>query len=160
MKTTLLALSALPLLACGSSGPLLAVTPVGSGSVVDRIINAQESILGIVERSSTVADAARDITTYCTANSSAIEKAVQEVMALAISGQGEALEAEAKKREDSLQKRAEKVLAGKTAWFDDESLQTASKLCFPMIGEEANEGDGEEANEGDGENAEGGGGEN
>lgn len=135
MKTYLLALTALPLLACGSAGPSLTVSPVGQGSVVDRIIAAQESILGIVERSRTVADAARDITAYCTANSTAIEKAVQEITVLAVSGQGDALEAEAKKREESLQKRAEKVLASKTAWFDDESLQAASKRCFPMLGE-------------------------
>jgi len=121
---------ALSTLACGSS-PDLKVHSLEGGSLADRVSNLTETMFALVAQSNTPAEAAAKIDSYCQQNAQAIDAMKAEGQALE-GADAEAFGNSIAKRMESIQKRAEKALAGKEAVMTDADVLGAMFRCTPM----------------------------
>lgn len=125
-----LVLSSVTLFACGSSSSL-AVRSLDKGSAVDRMANYTESILAIIGRSSSQADAIAAINDYCTAEVGNVGRIQEEVAALSES-EASAFANQLGERLRKLMERAQVALEGKEALLSDLEVLNASKACSPI----------------------------
>ena len=147
MKKRLLAFGAAALLftGCGSS---LKVSAPDGGSLADRVLRFQESILAIVATSSTPTAAAGRIEKYCAKHADDFAKLTEDARTLEGDfGAMMKFAAEIMEGMQDLVKRGEKELAGKEAMLDSEEVKEAVATCNVHM--PGMEGGGEEGGSGE-----------
>ncbi len=134
MKSFLLGLTALPFLACASSGAT-PIRPVSGGTPLDKVFIAQEAILEIVAQSKTLDEAAQRVSRYCADNEAPLKDALVEMTQIP-PDDAEAFGRETARRGQELQTRYEKRLESKSAWLEDEGLLGATIRCFGQLADD------------------------
>jgi hypothetical protein len=141
MKKRLLAFGAAALLFTGCGSALKVSAPEG-GSLSERVLKFQESILAIVASSSTPAAAATRIEKYCAKHQADFVKLSEDARGLEGDfGAMMKFAAELMKGVEDLAKRGESDLKGKEAMLDSEEVKEAVATCnVHMPGMDGGEG--------------------